>query len=208
VTPDPWRIQSEDQIDGILGRPSQMVEQKIFDHVDEYAAAFIAKSPLLLVATSDRNGRLDVSPKGDAAGFASLEDQKTLLVPERPGNKLAFGFRNILSNPRIALIFVVPGTTETLRLSGTAGLTRDPALLERLSAKGKPALLVTRVSVEKCFFHCGKAFLRSSLWDQSTWPEGYRVNFGRQLAKRMGGGEDVAGKIEEALVDSYTNRLY
>ncbi|HXC50553.1 MAG TPA: MSMEG_1061 family FMN-dependent PPOX-type flavoprotein [Candidatus Limnocylindrales bacterium] len=205
---DAWRIENEEQIEELLGSPSQMVQQKIFDHVDEYAAAFIAKSPLLLVATSDRDGRLDVSPKGDAPGFVSIEDSKTLLLPERIGNRLAFGFRNILSNPRIALIFVVPGTTETLRLSGTAELTRDPALLERLSAKGKPALLVTRVAVEECFFHCGKAFIRSALWQPGTWPEGYRVNFGRQLAKRMGGGDDVVEKVEEALVDSYTNRLY
>ncbi len=205
---DPWRIENEEQIEELLGSPSPVVQQKIFDHVDEYAAAFIAKSPLLLVATSDRDGRLDVSPKGDAPGFVSVEDSKTLLLPERIGNRLAFGFRNILSNPRIALIFVVPGTTETLRLSGTAELTRDPALLERLSAKGKEALLVTRVAVEECFFHCGKAFIRSALWQPGTWPEGYRVNFGRQLAKRMGGGDDIAGKIEESLVESYTKRLY
>ena len=100
------------------------------------------------------------------------------------------------------------GTTETLWLSGTAELTRDPALLERLAARGKSALLVTRVTVEECFFHCGKAFIRSSLWQPGTWPEGYLVNLGRQLAKRIGGGEDVVEKIEEALVESYTNRLY
>src|SRR5690242_12595543 len=139
--PDQWSVRTETEIDEILGKPSAMVEQKIFDHVDEFAAAFISKSPLVFVATSDRDGRLDVSPKGDAPGFVLQDDASTLLLPERIGNRLAFGFRNILANPRVALIFVVPGTTETLRIAGTAELTRDPAVLERLSAKGKPALL-------------------------------------------------------------------
>jgi len=203
-----WSVRTEAEIDEILGKPSAMIEQKIFDHVDEFAAAFIAKAPIVFVATSDRDGRLDVSPKGDAPGFVVLEDAATLVLPERPGNRLAYGFRNILANPRVALIFVVPGTTETLRVAGTAELTRDPALLESLSAKGKPALLATRVRVEECFFHCGKAFIRSTLWQPESWPKGYRVNLGRQLAKRMGGGEDVADKIEDALVESYTKRLY
>jgi hypothetical protein len=205
---DPWRIETEAEVEEILGKPSDLVRTKIFDHVDEYAAAFLARSPLMMLATSDAEGRLDVSPKGDAPGFVLLEDERTLVVPERIGNRLAFGFRNILANPRVAMTFVVPGTTETLRVAGTATITRDPALLERLAAKGKPALLATRVSVEECFFHCGKAFIRSTLWKQETWPKDYRVNLGRQLAAKMGGGEDVADRIEEGLVESYEKRLY
>jgi uncharacterized protein len=205
---DPWRIETEAQVEEILGKPSDMVRTKIFDHVDEYAAAFLARSPLMMLATSDAEGRLDVSPKGDAPGFVLLEDERTLVVPERIGNRLAYGFRNILANPRVAMIFVVPGTTETLRIAGTAEITRDPAVLEKLAAKGKPALLATRVTVEECFFHCGKAFIRSTLWKRESWPEGYRVNLGRQLAAKMGGGQDVADKIEDGLVESYEKRLY
>ena len=205
---DPWRIESEEQINETLGVSSDLVRQKIFAHVDEYAAAFIARSPLLLLATSDRHGRLDVSPKGDAPGFVVLENERTLLLPERPGNKLAFGFRNILENPRVGIVFLVPGTTETLRANGTAELTRDPALLERMAARSKPALLVTRITVEECFFHCGKAFLRSGLWKPESWPEGYRVNLGKQLAKKMGSGDEVAERIEEGLALSYETTLY
>jgi hypothetical protein len=205
---DPWRIESEEQINETLGVTSELVRQKIFDHVDEYAAAFIARSPLLLLATSDRQGRLDVSPKGDAPGFVTLEDENTLLLPERPGNKLAFGFRNIPDTPRVGMVFLVPGTTETLRANGRAELTRDPALLERMAARGKPALLVTRITVEECFFHCGKAFIRSGLWKPETWPQGFRVNLGRQLANKMGGDEDVAERIEEGLAASYKTTLY
>jgi len=106
------------------------------------------------------------------------------------------------------MIFVVPGTTETLRIAGTAELTRDPALLERLAAKGKPALLVTRITVEECFFHCGKALIRSALWQSDSWPAGYRANIGRQLAKRMGGGEDLATTIDDFLTDDYKTALY
>lgn len=205
---DTWSIQTEEEIEQVLGRPSELVRQKLFDQVDEYAAAFIARAPLVMIATSDRDGRLDVSPKGDAPGFVQIEDERTLLLPERPGNRLAFGFRNLLGNPRVAMIFVVPGVTETLRVSGTAELTRDPALLERLSAKGKPALLATRIRVEECFFHCGKAFLRSELWKPDSWPAGYRVNLGKQLAPRLGGGDEIAERIEEGLAESYRTTLY
>lgn len=205
---DQWLVRSEEEVEDLLGKPTDAVKVKIFDHVDEYAAAFIARSPLVMVATSDGEGRLEVSPKGDAPGFVAIDGPKTLLLPERPGNRLAFGFRNILRNPRVALIFVVPNTTETLRIGGTAEITRDPALLDSLAARGKPALLATRITVEECFFHCGKAFIRSELWKPESWPQDYRVNLGRQIAKKLGAGQEVADGVEAGLVESYTNRLY
>ena len=205
---DPWKIETVAQVEELLGTPAPMVQQKIFDHVDEHAAAFLARAPLAMVATCDGDGRLDVSPKGDAPGFVHVDGPKTLLVPERIGNKLAYGFRNMLANPRVAMIFVVPGVPETLRICGRAEITRDPALLERLAAKGKPALLVTRVTVEECFFHCGKAFLRSQLWRNETWPEGYRVSFGRQLAPKLGGDDEMARTLDEYVADGYRTRMY
>lgn len=203
-----WAIESEEQVQAVLGEPSAAVRLKVFDHLDEQAAAFVARSPFVMVATADRDGRLDVSPKGDAPGFVHLDGDRALLLPERSGNRLAFGFRNILANPRVALVFVVPGVTETLRVAGRASLTRDPALCERLAAGGKPALLVTRVEVEECFFHCGKAFLRSSLWKPDSWPEGVRVSFGRQMAPRLGGDADLATAIDETIADGYRTNLY
>ena len=205
---DPWVLREEAELDEILGTPSPDVQQKVFDRVDAHAAAFLARSPLAMMATSDREGRLDVSPKGDAPGFAQLHDERTLLVPERIGNKLAFGFRNILANPRVAMIFVVPGVTETLRIAGRAEVTKEPAVLERLSAKGKPALLATRIAVEECFFHCGKAFLRSQLWNAATWPSGFRVSLGRQLAPKLGGGDETAAQVDEYVAEGYRSRLY
>jgi PPOX class probable FMN-dependent enzyme len=206
--PDQWLVRTEEEVEELIGKPTEATKIKIFDHVDEYAAAFLARSPLAMLATSDGDGRLEVSPKGDAPGFVVLDGPHTLLLPERPGNRLAFGFRNILRNPHVALIFVVPNTTETLRISGTAELTREPAVLERLSARGKPALLATRITVEECFFHCGKAFIRSELWKPESWPSDYRVNLGRQIAKKLNAGDEVAQSVEEGLVESYTNRLY
>lgn len=205
---DPHRIETEEQLREVIPPPRAALAQKIFDHVDEFARAFIARSPLLLLATSDAEGQVDVSPKGDAPGFVLVEGPQTIFVPDRPGNKLAYGFRNILGNPRVGMIFVVPGVTETLRVNGTAELTRDPELLERLSARGKPALLATRVRVEECFFHCGKAFLRSALWKPETWPRGVKANIGQQIARKLEAGAELARSIEEGLEKDYREGLY
>ena len=205
---DQWIVRTEEEVEALIGQPNPTVQVKLFDHVDEYAAAFIARSPLVMIATSDGAGRLEVSPKGDAPGFVTLDGTKTLLLPERPGNRLAFGFRNILRNPHVALLFVVPNTTETLRVGGTAELTRDPKLLDLLAARGKPALLATRITVDECFFHCGKAFIRSELWQPETWPQGFRVNLGKQLAKKLSAGDEVAEGIEAGLAESYKSTLY
>ena len=206
--PDPHRIETEEQLREVIAQPNAVVAQKVFDHVDAFARAFIERSPLVLLATSDADGALDVSPKGDAPGFALVDDPKTVLLPDRPGNKLAYGFRNILATSRVGLIFVVPGVTETLRVNGSAELTRDPALLARLSARGKPALLATRVHVEESFFHCGKALVRAKLWKPDTWPEGVKANIGKQLAAKLKGGDNLATAIDEGIEKDYVERLY
>jgi PPOX class probable FMN-dependent enzyme len=204
---DPHVIRTDAELREVIPEPSAVIEQKIFDHVDEFAGAFIRKAPLLLLATVGADGGLDVSPKGDAAGFVRVEDEKTLVIPDRPGNKLTYGFRNILANPAIGLIFVVPGVMETLRINGQAEITRDPALLEQLSARHKPAVLATRVRVEESFFHCGKAFVRSSLWKPSSWPEGVKANIGKQIAKRNAAGDDLAEAIEKGLAEDLKTGL-
>jgi uncharacterized protein len=152
-----------------------------------------------VLATAGPDGQLEVSPKGDQPGFVVVEDERTLLVPDRKGNKLLFGLQNVLANPQVSLIFLVPATDETLRLSGRAELYRDPALLARLSTRGQPALVAMRVRIERCFFHCARAFLRARLWDPASWPEPQRVSFGRQLAPKLGGGEKLAAQIDAAI---------
>lgn len=204
---DPYRICSEAELREVIAEPNAVLEQKIFDHLDEFASAFVREAPLLLLATTGADGGVDVSPKGDAPGFVHIQDEKTLVIPDRPGNKLAYGFRNILENPSVGLIFVVPGVVETLRVNGRAEITRDPVLLEELTARNKPAVLATRVHVDESFFHCGKAFVRSSLWKPATWPEGVKANIGKQIAKRNRAGDDLAEAIEKGLAEDLLTGL-
>jgi PPOX class probable FMN-dependent enzyme len=195
---DTHRIDSVETLRELLGTPSQMAQMKVWPTLEPSACDFIARSPFALLATADAKGNTDVSPKGDHPGFVAVEDEHTLFVPDRMGNKLIFGLQNILANPHVSLIFLVPGTNETLRVTGRAELTRDPKICARLAARGKAALLAIRVGVESCFFHCPKAFLRARLWESETWP-GYCVSFGKIFAPRFGGDEAMARRIDEAL---------
>jgi uncharacterized protein len=197
-SPDPYRIGTVDELRALVGDSSPAVAAKLGTTLDEHAREFIARSPFLVLATSDRDGRGDVSPKGDEPGFVAVEDDRTLLIPDRTGNKLVFGLQNILTNPRVGILFMVPGTGETLRVNGAAELTRDPAILERLAARGKPALLAIRVTVEECFFHCAKAFLRARLWKPDTWTP-LQVSFGRMLAPRLTPEKDATEPLAEAI---------
>ena len=205
---DAHRIQNETELREIIPEPNSVIDQKIFDHVDHFAQRFIERTPLIFISTADADGALDVSPKGDAPGFVSIEDPKTLLIPERPGNRLAYGFRNILANPKASVIFVIPGVNETLRINGSAEITRDPRVLERLGARNKPAILATRITVEESFFHCGKALIRSKLWKTDSWPEGVKANIGKQIAARSNAGPGLAEAVEKGLREDYETGLY
>ena len=202
---DPHRITSASALRAHIGEPNPATRQKVFDHLDEQMTAFLARSPLCLLATSDAEGTLEVSPKGDGPGFTLAENEKTLLIPDRKGNKLLFGLQNILVNPHVGLIFLLPGTDETLRVSGRAELRSDPDLLERLSARGQPALLAIRVNIERCYFHCARAFLRAELWSPKTWPARQPVSFGKQLAGRLGGDATLAAQIDAAIESGRTD---
>jgi PPOX class probable FMN-dependent enzyme len=193
---DPHLIESVEDLRAIIGEPIAQVSLKLWDRLEAEALDYIGASPFLILSTADIAGRQDASPKGDLPGFVEVEDEHTLLIPDRPGNKLVMGLQNILLNPHVGVLFLVPGTPETLRVNGRAELTRDPAVLERLSARGKPAQLAVRVRVEECFFHCAKAFLRASLWKPETWPERRRISFGTMLARKMDGDDQLAGAID------------
>lgn len=204
---DNYRISTVEQLTAIIGAPNPLVPLKLLPALDRYAIDFIARAPFLVIGTADAGGNLDVSPKGDGPGFVAVEDEHTILIPERKGNKLMFGFRNILVNPRVGLIFMVPGTNETLRVNGTAEITTDPVILERLVARGAPALLAVRVTVQECFFHCAKAFIRSQLWKPESWGEPMRISFGKMLAGRAKMGPQGEQKIDQAIAEDYQNNL-
>jgi PPOX class probable FMN-dependent enzyme len=196
---DRHRITSQDELRRVIGEPNPVTRQKVFAELDDQMQAFVARAPFCLLATADADGRLEVSPKGDGPGFVHVESARSLVLPDRKGNKLLFGLSNILANPNVALIFLIPGTDETLRVNGRAQLYTDPDLLARLSARGQPALVAIRVQVERCFFHCARAFLRASLWNPATWGEPQKISFGRQLAPKLGGDESLATQIDAAL---------
>lgn len=205
---DPHRIRSEAELESVLGPASPIAEAKIADRLDPVAREFLAASPLALVATVAADGGVDVSPKGDAPGFVVAEDERTLLLPERPGNRLALGFRNLLDTGRIGLIFLLPGVRETLRINGRATITRDPALCERLAVGNRPALLVTRVTIEECFLHCGKALIRSRLWQPEAWAPAPSISFGRQMAAKNVDGAPAPEQIDAAIEQNYVDGLY
>ena len=152
--PDPHLITTPEALREVVGETHPNLNMKVMDRLDSYCADFLARSPFVIIATADEDGNLDASPKGDGPGFTYVEDDQTLVIPDRPGNKLVFGHLNILRNPHVGMIFIVPGTPETVRVNGRAELTRDPELLERLAARGRPAVLATRIRIDQCFFHC------------------------------------------------------
>jgi hypothetical protein len=205
--PDPHRLGTLEQVRAIIGEESPATRTKLNGALDESALAFLARSPFALLATCDAQGRPDVSPKGDGPGFAIAEDEHTLLIPDQKGNRLIFGLQNILANPNVALIFLLPGTEETLRVHGSAELTADPAVLARLTQRGKPALLAIRVHVTLCFFHCAKAFRRSRLWEPATWPERLRISFGEMFVRKQGLSADLATKIDASIDENYRTEL-
>lgn len=203
--PNRYDVTSVDEISEILGEPPDFVRAKVSDEIDASAATFISHSPLVFAATVDGEGRIDVSPKGDAPGFVEVVSPRSLLIPERKGNNLAFGPRNIVATGRVGLIFVVPGTRETLRVNGSARLNNDPASLDRLGARGQPALLCTDVTVEECFFHCGKAMIRSKAWDPNAWTADASSFMVAQVVDGLGGDPAlapiVAARVEQNYVD-------
>lgn len=206
-TTDPHRIDSVDTLRGLIGDAGPLTPYKILGTIDETARGFIAKSPFLVLSTSDADGNQDVSPKGDPAGFVEVESDSTLLIPDRKGNKLIMGLQNILANPHVAVLFMLPGTGETLRVSGRAELTTDPEILARLSARNQPAQLAIRVHVEECFFHCAKAFLRAQLWKPETWLAPQRVSFGKIFATRLGSDPQVVESIDKLVDEDYATNL-
>lgn len=202
------RLTSLDDLRRTIGEPKPTTKAKILDALDAQSIDFLKRCPFALVGTTAADGTIEVSPKGDEPGFIRVEDPKTLLIPERVGNNLAFGLSNILATGRIGLIALVPATGETLRVSGTAELYDDPDLVASLGSKGKPALLATRVHVKHCYFHCARSVVRAKLWEPAAWPEPGRISFGRIIAPRVGGDAALAEQIDAGVAGAYTTRLW
>lgn len=146
------------------------VQNKDMDHLNHLARAFIGLSPFAVLSTRGPDGAIATSPRGDAPGFVKVHDDRTVFLPDRLGNHRLDSFENILANPDVGLLFIVPGHTETLRVAGQARILRDLDVLERLAHNGRPPDLALAITVERVFMHCSKAFFRSALWKPDTWP--------------------------------------
>lgn len=164
-------ISDPEQILEVIGRPAQRVLDKVNDHIEATAAAFIASSPFLLIGTTDAAGNCDVSPKGDPAGFVKVLDEKTIAIPDRPGNRRIDTFRNILANPRVGLIFLIPGKGDTLRINGAAQIVRDLSVRQMMAVNDKLPDFAIIVHTEEVYLHCTKCMVRSKLWQPDAWPD-------------------------------------
>lgn len=199
-------IENEEELRSIIGFPSELVKRKVITYLDSHCDDFISKSPFLVVSTTDDEGYCDVSPRGDAPGFVLVLDEKRLIIPERPGNRRIDSMRNILSNPRVGLLFVIPGMEETLRVNGKATLVKDEEILEKMKVKERKPLLGIGVEVEECFIHCAKAFKRSKLWESNSWASKELLPLASSIlsAHSKISKEDVVDILEE----DYTKQLY
>jgi len=175
-------VTSADEVDAILGEQFDSQVNKVIDHIDEHCRAWIERSPLVIVSSASATGAMDVSPKGDPPGFVRVLDGKTLAVPDRPGNHRGDTFRNVLDNPHVGLMFIVPKRREVVRVSGTALVVKDAPLLKSMAVDGKVPSLALLVRVQEAMFHCGKSMIRSHMWEPDLWaPVDGLPTYGRAL---------------------------
>ncbi|RKT88173.1 hypothetical protein SAMN05421805_101389 [Saccharopolyspora antimicrobica] len=200
-------ITSEAELRDLLGEPLPRVRDKARGALHEVDRQWLAASPFCLIATSAADGTCDVSPKGDPAGFTLVLDDRTIAIPERPGNRRADGFRNVLSNPHVGLIHFLPGRGDTLRINGRARLVREAPFFDDMVVKGHRPVLAMVVEIDEVFHHCAKAFLRSGLWKPETWqPDS--VPSRPQIAKLMDRPEDSLAELERYYGPRYAEHLY
>ena len=164
-------ITSFDEVRSVMGEPPPPVLAKVIDRLDDVCRDFIAQSPFIIIASANAAGQVDVSPKGDPPGFVHVLDDKHLAIPDRPGNRRADTFGNVLENPQIGLLFIIPGKVETLRVRGEARIVRDLPLRTALTVQGKIPEFALVIYVEQVFIHCPKCMVRSKLWQPEAWTD-------------------------------------
>ena len=205
-------LASEDDLRALYPATHEIAVKKCLDHLDQHARDFIALSPFLCIGTQTQDGRADVSPRGDPAGFVTVLDEQTLLIPDRPGNNRLDTLSNIVDNPVVGLLFMVPGFDETIRVNGHAHLTRDPELLETLNVAGKTPRVAIAVEVAEVFIHCAKAFRRSKLWQPDSYPDRLVWPSLMQVIHDQTNGEPVdakdMAKRDAALEEEYRQTMY
>jgi uncharacterized protein len=200
----------------LLGYPTERAVQKQLAALDKHMQAFIARSPFAVLSTSNTRGGCDASPKGDRPGFVLVQDEHTIVIPDRPGNRRADSLLNILDNPHVGLLFLIPGMGETLRVNGSATLVLEPELLDQLAVDGKRPQLAIVVKIEECFLHCAKALIRSQLWDAERFMERCEMPSLAEMIQdqlRPPGRSDeeharIIAEHAKGTEESYKNNLY
>jgi PPOX class probable FMN-dependent enzyme len=206
-------IRSESELRTLFERPEGLAVQKSIRRLDKHCRDFIARSPFLCIATMSADGRADVSPRGDPPGFVQVLDERTLAIPDRPGNNRLDTMLNIVANPSVGLIFLIPGFEDTLRVNGKATIVRDPALLAAAAVNGKAPKVMIKVAVEEAFIHCAKALKRARLWDPTArqdrreMPSIARIIL-EQTACDAAVDEGEAAAADVYVEENYKNELY
>ncbi len=207
VTEPDTAVTNRAELRTVYREPRPRAAQKVLDHLDVHCRNFIEMSPFCVLSTTGTNGRADASPRGDPPGFVKILDDRTLLIPDRPGNNQVDSLQNILNHPVVGLLFFVPGMNETLRVCGTAEITSDEELLAPLSVGGRTPLSGLKITITDAFLHCGRALLRSRLWDpevqidRSSYP-----TYGQVLADQIAGANAKAIDADED--EANRNQLY
>jgi uncharacterized protein len=200
-------VRSEAELRALVPEPTFNAYRKQVDRLDEHCRALISHSPLVLVATSGPDGACDVSPRGGPPGFVGVLDESRLAIPEAPGNRRLDSLANVIANPHVGLLFLVPGRDETLRVNGRATITTDPDLLAAMPLGGKTPVMALGVQADEVFTHCGKALMRSELWDAGAWPGVSDLpSFAEILRDHV--GETTLEETEARIHESYTQRLW
>lgn len=201
-------VDTRESLRSVLAKPSELVTRKCLTSLDKHCGVFINNSPFVLLASSDSQGNMDISPKGDPPGFVKILDKNTLAIPDRPGNNRADTMENLIQNPGLGLIFLIPGKNETLRISGIATIVRDEGLMQSLAVDGKNPRLAIVVEIREAFFHCSKCMIRSGLWRPEYWQD---VSGLPRLAQTMvdaGQLELTEEEMHEIVEEDERRRLY
>jgi hypothetical protein len=201
-------VSNVEELRQAYGAPHDVSLRKEMRFLDRHARNFIANCPFVLIGSSDKEGNGDVTPKGDRPGFVAVLDDTTIAIPDRPGNNRLDTLENVIRNPAVGLIFLVPGMNETLRINGLAKITFDEALRERLAVDGKAPRSVMVVSIKAVYMHCAKAFLRSRLWNPEGWlPRSAMPTLGEILKDQLSLPE-TANEADSRLEDSYSKSMW
>jgi PPOX class probable FMN-dependent enzyme len=207
-------IAAESDLRAMFGEPGRLAARKTLRALDRHCRDFIARSPFLCLGTADRDGRADVSPRGDRPGFVLVLDDRTLVIPDRPGNNRLDSMSNIVENPNVGLLFFIPGFEDTLRINGKAAIVRDEVLLARTEVDGKRPKVAIRVAIDECFLHCAKALKRSRLWDpesrvdRDVMPSLGRIILEQTAAAGEAPAETEVREADQRIDENYRTQLY